>query len=84
MGAAWPTPAAAWADEAPAPAGAVTRGVCDALDLLQLRIDAEGQLVLDEKALEYARRTDAVAEELRLQALNRSEEHTSELQSPWN
>lgn len=70
MGAAGPTPAAAWADEAPAPAGAVTRGVCDALDLLQLRIDAEGQLALDEKALEHARRTDAVAEELRLQALN--------------
>lgn len=51
-------------------AGPVVRGVCEALDMLQSRIDARGREVLDEKELEHARRTDAVAEQLRLDAMN--------------
>ncbi|MEC4184652.1 sortase [Adlercreutzia sp. R21] len=68
-------PLSAWADETtadarPSSAGPVTQGVCEALGFLQGRIDSRGQEVLDEQALEHARRSDSVAEQLRLQAMN--------------
>lgn len=71
---------AAWATEQSTHAGAqsplttpksaIAHGVCAALDQLQRGIDARGREIHDEQALEHARRTDAVAEQLRLQALN--------------
>lgn len=68
-------PLPAGADEAasgdePTSAGPVTQGVCEALGFLQGRIDSRGQEVLDEQALEHARRSDSVAEQLRLQSMN--------------
>lgn len=69
--AASPAPSSSGSDSAPrTPGNAVTLGVCTALGQLQHGIDARGREVQDEKALEHARRTDAVAEQLRLEALN--------------
>lgn len=71
---AWASPSSANSPDAQSPTCtpniAVTQGVCTALGQLQQGIDARGREVRDEKALEHARRTDAVAEQLRLEALN--------------
>lgn len=60
-------PAAADASARPSP---IQAGVMDALAALQKRTQRRGQDVLDEKALDYARRSDALAEQRALDALN--------------
>ena len=64
-------------DEAATPASPIHAGVIDAMASLQNRIQRHGQDVLDEKSLEYARRSDVLAEQRALDALNaRGEEHS--------
>lgn len=48
----------------------VHEGVLDTLSALGHRVERHGQYVLDEKALEYARRADDSDEQRRLEALN--------------
>lgn len=48
----------------------VTQGFCDFFLTLEDRVDAHGQAVVAEQALEHARRSDAVSEKLRIEALN--------------
>lgn len=65
------------AEAAAAPTSPIHAGVIDAMASLQDRIQRHGQDVLDEKSLEYARRSDVLAEQRALDALNaRGEEHS--------
>lgn len=48
----------------------VQAGVVEAITALSHRVERQGQTVIDEKALEYARRADAADEQRRLEALN--------------
>lgn len=76
------TPTQAFADDSPSvarihAAGPVSQGMCQAALQLQSAIDACGQDILNEKNLEHQRRADAVAEQLRLDALNSKGEQMS-------
>lgn len=56
----------------PAPAldSPIMQGLCDFFTNLEGRVDAHGQAVIAEKDLEHARRSDAVSEKLRMDAMN--------------
>lgn len=63
--------ATAEAAEAASVSGApVQAGVLEAITALSNRVERQSQTVLDEKALEYARRADDADEQRRLEALN--------------
>ena len=61
------TPRAMAAPAAPAP---IKIGVVDALNSIERSVTDQGQVILDEKALEHARRVDAAAEQRHLNLMN--------------
>lgn len=72
-------PAAA-AAETSATASPVQAGVVEAITALSHRVERQSQTVIDEKALEYARRADAADEQRRLEALNARGQSAAEKQ----
>lgn len=68
-------PSALAASAAPAP---VKLGVVEALNTIERGITDHGQTILDEKALEHARRVDAAAEQRHLSLLNEQAQQDAE------
>lgn len=63
---------------APQSSAPVQSGVVETLNTIQMRIQKQGQSILDEKALEHERRTDEAAELRRLNALIEKKQQVQE------